>query len=122
MANPGGGFAVARLDAGVSGLVFAVRAQSHLADARVFEAPAHLRAPVLRDRRLDAVAVRGAQLDALEPRGLAILDDGVDVPVLSELVGDKSQLEWRRRGRGSRAVRRGRAFSRRWARAAGCGL
>ena len=68
------------------------------------------------------MAVRGAQLDALEPRGLAILDDGVDVPVLSELVGDKSQLEWRRRGRGSRAVRRGRAFSRRWARAAGCGL
>ena len=62
---------------------------------------------VLGEREFHAVLVRGAQFDGLKPR-VAVLDDGFDVPVLGQLVGDQTQMErrcgpgWSRRRAGLR--------------------
>ena len=54
----------------------------------------------LAQRDLDTVCVRGAQLDAFKQGFFAVLDDGRDVPVFGEVVGDGAQADLRWFGEG----------------------
>ena len=44
-------------------------------------------------RELDAVFVRGAELDVLEFRLLAVLDEGRDIPALPDLVRHQAKFQ-----------------------------
>jgi hypothetical protein len=92
----------------VRGMEIERAAESHQLDLGIGEAFAHVRALLFRQRNLDAVLVAGAQLDALEAGGLAVLDERGHVPILREVVGDGAEFHPRRAGQktlGARGLR-----------------
>ena len=62
-------------------------AQAGQFDGRVIEAPADLGALLPAEIHLHPVGVGSSQLHSLEPRFLAVAYDGLQVPILGEVVG-----------------------------------
>ena len=68
----------------------AVAQQAHLA---LLQASRELFALVARQRALDAVLVLRAQLDRFIAGLFELADDGFEVPVLEEIVGDTAKMQ-----------------------------
>ena len=75
----------------VGGLKLALRAQAEQPYLGVQETRLDALAARRVERALDAVLVAGPQLYGLESSGLQILDDGVNVPVVQDVIGDGAQ-------------------------------
>jgi hypothetical protein len=75
----------------VDSVVIERTAQARQLHRRIGKPFFHLGALGLVERDLDAVLVRRAQLDSFEFSLGAILDDGRDIPVHREIVGDSAQ-------------------------------
>lgn len=84
-------------------------AKAHELDVRHFEALPDLGAFSFGEVDFDFMGVSGAQLHTVKICGLTVFDDGFDVPVLGQVIGDKSEAHrglfgqkgrWLRRYRG----------------------
>ena len=78
-------------------MVFAGGAETADLYRRVVEALAHLGPLRRRQRDLDAVLVRRPELDAVHADLGQVLDDGRDIPVLGDVVGDGADFKARAR-------------------------
>src|SRR5437879_11715716 len=82
------------------------------ADAGLSTFPLHIRALLGRQRRLDAVRMRRAELDGRDLGGAASLQQCRQIPFRREVVRDKAELEFerltRRAGVGPRSTCRAR--------------
>ena len=72
---------------------FASRAETQQTHFALLESLADLVPLSLVERRFDAVLVPRAQLDGLISRRFQIPDDGFEIPVLQEVVGDAAQVQ-----------------------------
>src|SRR5262249_47541347 len=79
-------------DGRVGRLIFARAAQADQLDHAVGETLGHFSPLGRAQRRLDAVLVGAAKLDAAETGLLAVLDDRRHVPVFAPVVGHQSKL------------------------------
>jgi hypothetical protein len=80
-------------DGRVDGLELAGRAKAANPDRRRLELLPHFGARSRRQRNLHSMPVRRPQLDPIESEVGQVLDDRRDVPVLRDVVGDRTELE-----------------------------
>lgn len=78
---------------GVGSVVIEGRAQAHEFDRGILELVLDFFALGGGEGDFDSVGVSGAQFDPLETGLRAIPDDGGDVPILGEVVGDEAELD-----------------------------
>ena len=86
---------IAAHDLGVRGMEFADAAAAPDFDAGILEAATHVAALIGRQRRFDAVAMRGAQFDGAKPDGAANAQERRNVPGGGDVVRDDTEAKAR---------------------------